>query len=89
MEREPNLITSGLSREIVIDGHTLRVEIYRIDTDPKWALEVVDESGTSTVWDDLFDTDQDAVDEAMKTIEEEGLAAFRETGKVIPFPSRD
>jgi len=37
---------------------------------------VVDETGTSTVWDDLFPTDQAALDEALKTIREEGIGTF-------------
>jgi len=37
---------------------------------------VVDEAGTSTVWDDLFPTDQAALDEALKTFREEGMGTF-------------
>jgi uncharacterized protein len=37
---------------------------------------VVDETGASTVWDDLFPTDQAALDEALKTIREEGIKTF-------------
>ena len=85
--REPDLIQSGLSRRVTIEGHEFSIDIYRIDTVPQWSLEVVDEDGTSSVWDDLFDTDQEALDEVMKTIEEEGLGAFRDTGNVVQFPS--
>ncbi len=41
-----------------------------------WLLEVVDEYGNSTVWDDPFDTEQEALDEAMNTIDEEGINAL-------------
>ena len=51
-------------------------------------MEVVDEDGTSTVWDDLFDTDQAALDEVLKTIKEEGLSAFRDSGNVVSFPKK-
>jgi len=85
---EPNLITSGLSREIKVDGHTLKIEIYRIESEPRWSLEVVDEDWNSSVWDDLFDTDQKALSEAMKVIKEEGMSAFRNSRNVIQFPKR-
>jgi TRAP-type C4-dicarboxylate transport system substrate-binding protein len=44
---------------------------------------VVDEEGTSTVWDDLFPTDREALDEALKAIREEGFIAFTKTEKDI------
>jgi hypothetical protein len=37
---------------------------------------VVDETGASTAWDDLFPADQAALDEALKTIREEGIRTF-------------
>ena len=85
---DPNLITSGLSQTVTTEGHRLRIEIYRIETCPEWSLEIVDEDGTSTVWDDLFATDQAAFEEAQKTIVEEGLSAFRGGGNVVQFPKR-
>jgi len=36
----------------------------------------VDEYGNSTVWNDQFDTDQAALDEAKKVIREEGIEAL-------------
>ena len=83
---DPNIVFSGLSTTNSECGLDLRIEIYRLENDPSWSLEVVDQDGTSTVWDDLFDTDQEALDEALKLIREEGAAAFRDTGNVIPFP---
>lgn len=71
----------------MVEGHEFSIEIYRIDMIPQWSLEVVHEDGTSTIWDDLFDIDQEALDEVMKAIQEEGLGAFRDTGNVVPFPS--
>jgi hypothetical protein len=54
---DPKLIQSALSRTIREDGNEVRIDIYRLAmTD--WSLEVVDETGASTVWDDLFPTDQ-------------------------------
>ena len=83
---DPNILISGLSRKFSQDGVDFRIEIYRLEHDPNWTLEVVDEDGTSTVWDDLFQTDQEALDEALKTIQEEGPSAFRDAGNVISFP---
>ena len=85
---DPNLVDSGLSQRTTIEGHEFKIEIYRLEHEPQWSLEVVDEDGTSTVWDDLFDTDQAALDEVLKTIKEEGLSAFRDGGNVIPFPKK-
>jgi len=85
---DPNLVISGLSRQVSVEGHEFQIDIYRIETEPKWSIEVVDEEGTSIVWDDLFDTDQAALDEVLKALAEEGLAAFRESPNVVPFPKR-
>ncbi len=84
---DPNLVHSGRSRQVTVDGHNLKIEIYRLEDCPEWSLEVVDEDGTSTVWDNLFETDEAAINEALKTIDEEGLSAFRDNGNVVPFPS--
>jgi len=84
----PNIITSGLSRRIDFDGLQLSIEIYQLEHDPKWALEVIDQHGTSTVWTDHFDSDKAALDEFMKIINEEGADAFRGRGDVVPFPTK-
>ena len=83
---DPDIIYSGLSREIEENGVHLQIEIYRLKRDPHWILEVVDKDGTSTVWDETFETDQAALDEALKTIREDGTSAFRDQGNVISFP---
>jgi len=85
---DPNLINSELSQQISVEGHELRIEIVRLEHETQWSLEVVDEDGTSTVWDDLFDTDQSALDAAFEVIREEGLSAFRDSGNVIQFPKK-
>ena len=55
---EPELIQSPLSQAITRDGHTLQVDIFRLEDETDWLLEVVNEDGTSHVWDDRFATDQ-------------------------------
>ena len=76
MSTEPELIQSPLSQTITRDGHTLKVDIYRLDEEVDWVLEVVNEQGTSHVWDDRFATDQAALDAVHEAIDEEGVAAF-------------
>jgi len=84
---DPNIINSGLSRRVTVEGYNFSIEIYKLENDLKWMLEVVDEEGTSTVWEELFDTDQSALDEVFKSINEEGLSAFRDNN-VVPFPKK-
>ena len=69
------LFTSPLCRAVTADGHTVRLEIYR-GPDTEWTLEAVDELNNSTVWDDLFPTDQAALDEALRTIRDEGIESL-------------
>ena len=76
MSTEPELIQSPLSQTITRDGHTLQVDIYRLEEEVDWLLEVVNEEGTSHVWGDRFATDQAALDAVHEAIDEEGVAAF-------------
>lgn len=69
------LIHSPLTRTHSAEGHTLRIEIYRGASEP-WILEIVDELGTSTVWDEAFDTDTAALEAAFEEIQAEGVHAF-------------
>src|SRR5690349_9081693 len=67
---------SPLECEVTRDGITVEICIYRGPEDPGWLLEVVDEEGGSTIWEDHLASDQEALDLAMKTIEEEGIETF-------------
>jgi len=69
---EHDLVTSPLSRNYIIEGHALKVEIYGSGKSD-WILEVVDADGNSTVWDSTFDTDELALQEFQRTVEEEGI----------------
>ena len=84
-ERIPNLVRSGLSGIVSKDDITVEVFIYRLESESKWSLEVVNDAGTSIVWDDLFDRDEDAYAEFQRTVEEEGMRAFLDNQNVIPF----
>jgi hypothetical protein len=63
---------SPLRQSLTTDGHTIQIEIYEGDPG-KWILEVVDEHGTSTIWDHQFDTDREALDELLRTLSDEGI----------------
>mgnify|MGYP006194117395 CR=1 FL=1 len=75
-DRDPNIIVSGHSQTFNKDGVTVEVHIYRLEHDPKWALEVVNDHGTSIVWGDLFDTDDEAFAAFEEAVEEDGMATF-------------
>lgn len=67
-----DIVHSPLERTLSGEGHTLRIDIYRGDSEPDWILEIVDEQGTSSVFDERFATDQAALDAALAEIEAEG-----------------
>lgn len=72
---EPDFIESPLSRHVTRNGVTVRVDIYG-DSDHRWILEIVDAENTSHVWDEHFETDQQALDEALRAIDEEPIEFF-------------
>ena len=84
-ERDPNIVTSILSGIVTEQGVTVRVNIIRLENEPSWSLEVENEYGTSTVWDNLFATDDAAHAAFRQTVDEEGMRAFLDQAVVIPF----
>jgi hypothetical protein len=80
---DPKLINSPLSRVVEEDGVSVDVKIYRLE-DTEWSLEIVAENRNSTVWNDLFSSDSDALAEALRTIKEEGIKSVSEAN---PDPS--
>ena len=84
-ERIPNLVRSGLSGIVSKDNVTVEVIIVRLESESNWSLEVLNNAGTSIVWDDLFDSDDEAYAEFQRTVEEEGMRAFLDNQNVIPF----
>jgi hypothetical protein len=71
---------SPLSRTVSRDGITVEVLIYRSKDEAGWILEVVGPGDASTVssttWDEPFDTDEEALAVAIKTIDTEGIVTF-------------
>lgn len=84
-DREPNTVTSSLSRRVSRDGVAVNVQICRLESEATWTLEVVNAAGTSTVWDDLFQSDDAASEEFLRTVADEGMAAFLDSANVVPF----
>jgi len=85
---DPNIVFSGLCQRMTVEGHEIRIEIVKLESDTTWTLEVVNEKGASTVWNDPFDTDEDAMNMVKKVLVEEGISAFLDDGNVVEFPSR-
>jgi predicted RNA-binding protein with PUA domain len=85
MTDEPNLITSGKSQRVVVDGYIFDIQIYRLETEKTWTLEVVDHEGTSHVWDESIATDRDARNAALEALEREGAVAFMRGNNVVPL----
>jgi hypothetical protein len=76
-DHDPEIEYSPLYQEVAQDGLTVRVQIHRLKTGSGgWSLEVVDDENTSTVWDDLFATDHEALAEFSRTLEDEGIQSF-------------
>ncbi|WP_105101835.1 hypothetical protein [Microbulbifer pacificus] len=66
---------SPLCRAYSDGNHTVNIDIYE-DGEGGWLLEIVDEHNNSTVWEDAFDTDEEALREALDALKEEGVGAF-------------
>jgi hypothetical protein len=88
VDRDPNIVISGLSGEFAKDGMTVEVHILRLEQEATWTLEVVNSSGTSIVWDDPFASDEQAYAEFRRTVAEEGMKAFGDEtvqSNIVPF----
>lgn len=75
---DPEIIMSPLCREISGDDTKIQVDIYHGEDESGWILEVIDEENASTVWDEPFDTDREALNAVMEVIEKDGIRSFLE-----------
>lgn len=66
---------SPLSQSVTRDGKTVKIQIYE-DGEGGWLLEVVDEYDNSFLWRASFKSDQEALDGALKVIDELGIDAL-------------
>lgn len=83
MEEDPKIVYSSRCTNFSKDGQTVEVNIFRIETESTWHLEVINEQNTSTVWDDPFDSDEEAYAEFLSTVEAEGMGAFEDIPTVV------
>lgn len=76
MSEDPKLIISPLSCQFSEDGITIDVQIYKLEDGDGWSLELVDDENSSTVWEDLFPTDEAAWQEFEAGVRDLGLRAL-------------
>ena len=75
MNGDDDIRMSPLSQPFEQDGKRITIEIYE-DGEDGWLLEIVDEGNNSTMWEDAFDSDDEALAEALAALEEHGIDAF-------------
>ena len=86
MSHDPKILMSPLSRDIHVDNIKYTVEIYRLEDQDEWTIEVIDSHRTSTVWHDAFRSDQDALHCVLNLFQLEGSEALVCEAEIIPFP---
>lgn len=82
MTEDDDIIHSPLERSVTEAGSTVKIAIYRASSS-HWILEVEDEFGNSTVYNEEFPSDQAALDEALEQIEAHGIGVF--VGEPSPY----
>lgn len=74
---EPKLEHSEFSGAFTDDGVTVLVDIFRPEgSQTDWKMEVADQADGVTIWEEGFDTDRDAFDEFLATVERDGIRTF-------------
>jgi hypothetical protein len=76
---DPRFVYSELSQSVTLDGITVGVQIFRLGDEDEWILEVTAE-GTTTVWNEPFDTDAEALTAFQRVVQEEGGGTFLDNG---------
>ena len=83
MDDDSELKMSPLCRDYLAHGFTFRIEIYEGDPG-RWILEILDPDNTSHIWDDQFDSDEEALTRAISDIDKGEIEGFpSKTAKVI------
>ena len=77
-DRHPKITKSPLSQTFTSAGITARVEIHRFEDAQGWTLELIDPNWNSVVWDELFATDDEAMEEFPAGVQDVGLASLLE-----------
>lgn len=71
---ESKFVLSHLSQSFEENGIHVQVNIYRLEDESVWWLRVIDEEGMFTIWDEPFDSDQEAWDYFRGEVADNGLA---------------
>lgn len=71
----PELINSPLSQVVIVEEHEFHIEIYQLEGEADWGLEVVNAQGTSFVWDS-FPSDKEALSTALAELKESDIQEF-------------
>jgi hypothetical protein len=72
---------SELSGCITRDDITVNVQIYRLKPNPEWALVVISGDGICTIWDQLFESEDEAFAAFEVAAQDEGMASFLDDGE--------
>jgi len=75
MSEEQQIMQSKHTQQYSAEGKTVDIDIYRTE-DSSWILEIVDQDNNSTLWEDQFEQEDDALAEALDALKEEGIASF-------------
>lgn len=70
------IVDSPPARIVEKGPKRLQILTRRLDKANGWSLKIVAGNGSLTFWDEIFASDEAALDEALKTIEEDGIASF-------------
>lgn len=76
MTNDPELEYSPLTQTITEHDRSIDVYIYREKGGSEWYLEVVDDQDNSSVWEDAFASDKQALNLVNKIIAQEGFTIF-------------
>ena len=68
-------LLSPLSQRVTRGAQAVQVDIYE-DGDGNWILEIIDDYDNATIWEESFTLEEDALDEALRAIDEEGIETF-------------
>jgi hypothetical protein len=67
--RDPNIVISDLSRTVTIDRVTVEFQVFQLERDHQWTLDGINDEDTSTVWNTMFVTDDEALAAIRLTLE--------------------
>ncbi len=74
---------SHLERRVDDDGITVKVFVYRVlSLDLRWQLEVIAKDGSVNCWDEMFRSEQDALNAFEECVQIDGIWCFLERGSV-------